>query len=81
MLLDEPQSLADLALAQSEVPRNFDLWLHPELGLALGSDCMNVKPRFLTREEEEPKTGRSEDRRTHEKSVAPARTPAARIMS
>jgi len=70
VLLDEPQSFADLTLAQSEIPRNRDLRLEPELRLSFGPDGMNVKTFLFARKEEEPKAARTEDRRTHEESVA-----------
>ena len=47
MLLHYLFCFLQLATGQSIIPREFNLWLQPELGLTFRADNVNMFPRFL----------------------------------
>ena len=47
MLLHYLFRVLQLATGQSIIPREFNLWLQPELGLTFRADNVNMLPRFL----------------------------------
>jgi hypothetical protein len=55
MLLDHCPSPSKRLTAHTVVSRKLDLRIQPELGLTVGATYMDMKPRFLPREEEESK--------------------------
>ena len=47
MLLHYLFCFLQLATGQSIIPREFNLWIRPELGLTFRADNVNMLPRFL----------------------------------
>ena len=47
MLLNYLFCFLQLATGQSIIPREFNLWLQPELSLTFRADNVNMFPRFL----------------------------------
>ena len=48
MLLHYLFRVLQLATGQSIIPREFDLWLQPELSLTFRTDNVNMYPRLLS---------------------------------
>jgi hypothetical protein len=72
MLSDEPQDRGQVSLRETIVPGELDRRLDPELRLPRAMLDMNVSPRLLAREEEEPIRALAKDRWTHSMMIARA---------
>lgn len=70
MLLYQALCLANLPRLNTKVRRQFHTWLNPELCLTIGMLHMNVSASFLAREEIEPKSLGSKNRRDHRASLS-----------
>jgi len=53
-----------LPVTQILILRQFEIWLKPELGFAIGAVRVNMHARFFTRKEEEPEASLAKNGRT-----------------
>mgnify|MGYP003417171152 FL=1 len=65
MSLDYDLRLPKLGRGQTDVHRQLDPWVQPELRFPVGMRDVHVNPLFLPREEEETKRSIPDDRRRH----------------
>jgi hypothetical protein len=71
MLLDEPQDGSNLAHRQAMTLRNIDPWLKPHLRLALLVLNVDMNPRLLPGEKEEPESSLPKNGGAHDlRSIA-----------